>query len=163
MKRMTVILILFIIGMVGCGTAPSGGNVTTGSGAAQSEDEVDIRGEVTQLNRFSPEDRQGDNPDKETQDPNEPVSSDDSVKTSPLKDSLGSIMVEGKIESDTEHDKASVSVKEKTKIFKQQGEDTVPGDFADIVTGSVVEVTFTGPVAESYPVQATAGEIVILD
>ena len=35
------------------------------------------------------------------------------------------------------------------------------GSFDDLTEGTAVQVWFDGPVAESYPVQATAGSIVI--
>ena len=56
-------------------------------------------------------------------------------------------------------DKASVTVTGDTRIVTAEG---VSGTFADLANGQRVEVWFEGPVAESYPVQATAGEIRIL-
>jgi hypothetical protein len=75
---------------------------------------------------------------------------------------LGVLLVEGAKEKDTEHDKASVRVTKDTKIEKKTDKGLKPAKFEDIKKGSKVEVTFTGPVAESYPVQARAGRIVIL-
>jgi hypothetical protein len=75
---------------------------------------------------------------------------------------LGSILIEGELEKDTQFDKASVTVTEETRIFRQLDDETVEADFADLSVGQRVQAVFTGPVAESYPVQATAAEIVIL-
>ena len=96
-------------------------------------------------------------------DPDDPISSDDPVTPTPVKDVIGHILVEGEMEADTVHDKANITVKKQTVIEKQLGHDTVPAAFNDVKTGSTVEVTFTGPVEESYPVGAIAGKIVIIE
>ena len=74
---------------------------------------------------------------------------------------VGTIQVEGTVEPGTRHDKATIRVSRETKIFL--GRDGKPASFTFLHTGDLVEVTFTGPVAESYPVQATAARIVILE
>lgn len=74
---------------------------------------------------------------------------------------IGTIQVEGSLEPDTRHDKAVVRITRDTKIFKGRGGRRMP--FNSLVIGTLVEATFTGPVAESYPVQATASEVVILE
>jgi Protein of unknown function (DUF3221) len=51
-------------------------------------------------------------------------------------------------------DRASVRVTKDTVVWTAQG---VRGTAADLARGERVAVWFTGPVAESYPVQATAG------
>lgn len=58
-------------------------------------------------------------------------------------------------------DKASVEVLPDTEISRQQGQ--VPATPEDLEAGQLVEATFSGPVAESYPVQATANSITILE
>ncbi len=79
---------------------------------------------------------------------------------------IGSILVEGAIEDDTTFDKARIRVTDKTRIFQRERGERQAVTFDSINIGKVsvkVEVQFTiGPVAESYPVQATAAEIVIL-
>jgi len=74
---------------------------------------------------------------------------------------LAVILVEGKKTPTTENDKASVKVTDKTKIWKQVGDKKQPATVADLKQGAEVSVRFTGPVLESYPVQATAGELII--
>ncbi len=66
------------------------------------------------------------------------------------------------IEGKGQYDKASVKVTDKTVIKLGDGKDAKDGKFEDIKKGSKLVVWFTGPVAESYPVQATAGKIVIV-
>ena len=79
---------------------------------------------------------------------------------------IGSILVEGAIEDDTTFDKARIRVTDKTRIFQQERGERHAVTFDSLKIGKAlakVEVQFTiGPVAESYPVQATAAEIVIL-
>jgi len=76
---------------------------------------------------------------------------------------LGSVLVEGAKEKDTSYDKASICVTDKTKIEKLVGKERKPAKFEDLKKGAKVQALFTGPVAESYPVQAAAKEILILE
>lgn len=75
---------------------------------------------------------------------------------------IGSILIEGVIEEDTEFDRASATITDETRILEQRGEDRRVVGFEALRVGQRVEARFTGPVMESYPVQATAMEIVIL-
>jgi hypothetical protein len=87
------------------------------------------------------------------------------VSPAPLSNSgnvLGSILIEGAKERDTSIDKAMTRVTNRTRLFKMQDGKKVDARFEDLKIGLTVEATFAGPVAESYPVQGTAGEIVIL-
>ncbi|SDW47965.1 DUF3221 domain-containing protein [Tepidimicrobium xylanilyticum] len=69
------------------------------------------------------------------------------------------ILVEGEVEEDTIYDSANVTINDDTKILKDEQEVTV--DYLE--EGLTVEVVFDGPVAESYPVQGTAKEIIIIE
>jgi hypothetical protein len=73
----------------------------------------------------------------------------------------GSILVEGVIEKDTFYDKAWVTVPTETEIWLSLGDNLRKATFSDLQPGALVEVTFTGLVNESYPVQATAKSIII--
>lgn len=72
------------------------------------------------------------------------------------------ITVEGKVEKGAAYDRASVRVADETRVFVQKGDAFVSARPQALAVGQKVQATFTGPVAESYPVQATAGEIVIV-
>lgn len=74
---------------------------------------------------------------------------------------VGTLQVEGALEPGTRYDKATIHVGHKSRIFLGRG--GKPASFSFIHTGDLVEVTFAGPVAESYPVKATAATIVILE
>jgi beta-N-acetylhexosaminidase len=73
----------------------------------------------------------------------------------------GAILVEG---SGSIGDKASLSVSGTTPVLRRAKDAAVTAAvFADLKVGMRVEVWVDGPVAESYPVQAAASVIVIVD
>ena len=69
-------------------------------------------------------------------------------------------MVEGQVEEDTEYDRASVKINADTMIQKDDMSRLF--EIPDLRVGDRVEVYFTGPVAESYPVQGTAAIVRII-
>ncbi|NLZ52042.1 MAG: DUF3221 domain-containing protein [Thermoanaerobacteraceae bacterium] len=73
---------------------------------------------------------------------------------------VAAVLVEGKVESDTVYDKARVAIAKDSVILKTNGQELQP---QDLEQGMKVEVVFQGPVAESYPVQAQAKAIRVLD
>ncbi len=75
---------------------------------------------------------------------------------------IGGVRIEGAIDEDTSYDKAVVRVESDTRIYRQAGNAMVEVTFGDLTVGQTVEAWFTGPVAESYPVQVKASQIVIL-
>ena len=85
-----------------------------------------------------------------------------SVLNDAKKVTLGSILVEGQRDKDTSYDKASITILNTTKIEKLAGKDRMPATLDDLKAGVRVEATFSGPVAESYPVQARAASVLIL-
>jgi hypothetical protein len=74
-------------------------------------------------------------------------------------DSLPVLLVVAGPGSTSSVDRASVRVTKDTVVWTAEG---VRGDAADLAKGEQVGVWFSGPVAESYPVQATAGVVRIL-
>ncbi|HMQ52241.1 MAG TPA: DUF3221 domain-containing protein [Anaerolineae bacterium] len=85
------------------------------------------------------------------------------VSTGPNNDILGSILIEGQVESDTSFDKAAVTITAQTRIYEQLGQERRSTTFEALRVGQRVEAWFDGPVAESYPVQARASDVVILN
>jgi hypothetical protein len=75
---------------------------------------------------------------------------------------VNTVRIEGELEDDTQYDRAMVTITDETRIFRQEGQERVAATVTDL-QGQRVEADFTGPVMESYPVQATASEIVILE
>ena len=115
--------------------AGCGSNVDRNGPRAPSGKDADIRGQITDISIMESEEGGG---------------------------MLGSVLIEGSLEEDTEFDRASVTLMAETVIYKQLGEEVVEAAFSDLQVGQRVQAVFTGPVAESYPVQATAAEILIL-
>jgi hypothetical protein len=72
------------------------------------------------------------------------------------------MLVEGKLEQDTSVDKASVRVNMSSKVVRDETPITGLFAFSEIKKGDTVEVTFNGPVAESYPVQGVAATVRIV-
>ena len=73
--------------------------------------------------------------------------------------SLGSITVEGGEQPEgAVSDKAVVKVTKETAIFDAEGKPSTPDK---LQVGTEVKVWFTGPVAESYPVQGAASAVQI--
>jgi beta-N-acetylhexosaminidase len=75
---------------------------------------------------------------------------------------IGSILIEGKVEKDTGFDKASIRITKETKLLQREGGKETSIKFEDLKVGQKAEASFNGPVAESYPVQTSAGLVVVL-
>lgn len=73
------------------------------------------------------------------------------------------VLIENDPLEESGSDKASVEITPETRISRQQGQDQVPATPEDLEARQLVEAVFSGPVAESYPVQAAAGSITILE
>ena len=99
--------------------------------------EVDIRGTITEVNRIE-----------------SPGNGSSAI--------LGAVLLEGMVEEDTRYDKASITITRETAIFEQRGTELQSANFEDLVVGMRAEAAFAGPVRETYPLQGTAAELVIL-
>ena len=75
---------------------------------------------------------------------------------------LGVVRIEGEKDPNNTFDKAVVTVTKDTLIYRKDGDALVPQSFEALAVGQTVVARLVGPVLESYPVQGTAGEIVIL-
>lgn len=69
------------------------------------------------------------------------------------------ILIKGNIEKDTMYDQALVRITGDTSLMKGATEISL----TDLKEGTKVEVEFTGPVTKSYPAQATAKAIRVLE
>jgi hypothetical protein len=56
---------------------------------------------------------------------------------------------------------AWIAVEPRTAVVERAGSSVSRGSSAELAVGMRVQAWFTGPVAESYPVQATAGTVLI--
>ncbi len=59
--------------------------------------------------------------------------------------------------------KGAFTVTDETRIYERQGDKQVAVTLDDLQVGQLVEATYAGPVAESYPTQGEAASIVILE
>lgn len=84
------------------------------------------------------------------------------VSLSPTDDG-GSVSVEAPAPSAAGYDKAWVRITRDTTLLRQTSGDPATIEFADLAVGQHVDVWFTGAVAESYPVQATADVVLARD
>lgn len=77
-------------------------------------------------------------------------------------DTLGTLLVEEEpgVQSGN---KASTTVVADTLLLRETSEGFAPTDFATVAAAQTVSVWFSGPVAESYPVQGTAAAVVVRD
>jgi hypothetical protein len=73
------------------------------------------------------------------------------------------VLVEENPSDESGSAKGEFAVDDETEILDQRGGDPAPVPFEALRVGQLVEATYTGPVAESYPTQGVAGRIVILD
>lgn len=70
------------------------------------------------------------------------------------------LLVEGKLEDDTNYDEAYVNITKDTKIQKYDMDNSF--DYSELELGFIVEVTFKGSVKETSPVQGTAQTLKII-
>ncbi|HET6475099.1 MAG TPA: DUF3221 domain-containing protein [Thermoleophilia bacterium] len=133
LAALAVLAVLWVPVVVGCGGPAGGGTASTPSPTPPADGLADITGVVRELARPG------------SQDGGWPV-----------------LLVVADPGSDSSVDRASVRVTARTVVWTPAGEGRYELSAADLAVGQRVAVRFTGPVAESYPVQATAGDIEIL-
>ncbi len=77
------------------------------------------------------------------------------------KGTLGQILVES--HADKIVDKYMVTVKDETLILQQDGEKRREVDFEALETQQQVQIWFSGPIMESFPMQGTAEKVMITE
>jgi len=150
---------LLIALAVGCGSAgEANGGAGPGPGAwVPPAGPADIAGPVSTA---TPSDPPADDcVPSVAQDGNEPVSSSDPRTCgSTAAARLGTLLI---ADGTGRYGSATISVQGDTDIRGRTDAGYEAREFATLTPGARLEVWFEGPVAESYPVQATAGTIVI--
>ncbi len=97
------------------------------------------------------------------------MSNDGGRKVGPPKDNddegaaglIGVVLVEENPDEEAGSQKDSVTITRATRLVEQEEDDRASIGFDDLEEGQLVRAWYTGPVAESYPRQATARVIVI--
>ena len=74
---------------------------------------------------------------------------------------VGIVLVEENPDEETGSQKDNVTVTKATKLFQRQGQGLTQVGFDDLKVGQRARAWYMGPVAESYPRQATARVIVV--
>lgn len=161
-----------LCGILGCAT-PRSTSTTTGDEPGTHRGttllpstEADISGTITEVRRAtrntgSPGENEGSAPDT-------PVADDDARRGGPPRDNgnestadlIGVVLVEENPDEETGSQKDSVTVTRTTRLVEQGAHDRVSIGFEDLEVGQRARAWYTGPVAESYPRQATARVIV---
>ena len=73
------------------------------------------------------------------------------------------VLVEEDLSEESGSAKGEFAVTEETEILEQRDGQLASVGFGVLRIGQMVEATYEGPVAESYPTRGVAGRIVILD
>jgi len=74
---------------------------------------------------------------------------------------LGQILVESQVEKVV--DKYMVTIEDETLIFEQGGEERSQIAFEALKTTQKVQIWFSGPIMESFPMQGTAQQVVFTE
>jgi hypothetical protein len=180
LERVAAVLVgvVMLAGLAGCGD-DDGGDVAAGGGSdtsttasttdgegtggvrpAPQEGPPSLVGPITQVSaREQTQECDESDPDAS---PDDVVSSDDEPSGCGKSGVLGTFLVEDGVDPDGRALAASVKVPPDIAILREDGQGGwALASFDDLAVGQTVQVWFDGPVAESYPVQATAGSIVI--
>lgn len=128
---------------------------------------ADIRGIITEV-RQAPRESQSPGQDEGSA-PDAPVSNEDARSGSPpgadgnkgAAAPIGVVLVEENPDEEAGSQKDSVTVTRATRLVEQRVHGLTSIRFDDIEVGQRIEAWYTGPVAESYPRQATARVIVV--
>jgi hypothetical protein len=72
------------------------------------------------------------------------------------------VLVEEDLSEESGSAKGEFAVTDETEILEQRDGQLAPVDFEAVRVGQMVEATYDGPVAESYPTRGVAGRLVIL-
>jgi hypothetical protein len=169
--RNAVTCMVGLLLLVGCGdspgtAAPTGSSTDSPPATRQGPPtrQADLVGAIAVVTPFEPVTERCTRP--EQLDPNGAVSSDDPpICTDPDSDIEGTILVEVSRGEPVGGlgDKASLTIRRRTTAIWTCGptDALVPGSFEDLAPGQAVSAWVDGPIAESYPVQATASALAV--
>jgi hypothetical protein len=135
---LAVSLALVCFGLSGC-AGPKPGTTTSGEEPPLPSVEPAMEGIITEVGRMPQENSGGGG----------------------VRERVGVVLVGENPDEETGSQKDSVTVTKATKLFERQGRDLTQIGFDDLKVGQRVITWYTGPVAESYPRQATASVIVV--
>ncbi len=155
---------LILCSFSSCASAGSG-DITGGQGTEPNEPQLPttkaaIYGTITNIQNVPKRTSSQENTNQS--DPNVPVSSDEATgKVRSPGDAVGVVLVEENPDEEYGSQKVYVTITKSTRLLDQQEQGLISADFEDFELGQQVRVWYRGPVAESYPGQATARVVVI--
>lgn len=129
-------LVCFVLS--GC-SDPKPGTTASGEEPRLPSAEADIHGIITEVGRV-PQEGKG---------------------NGGVGERIGVALVEENPDEETGPQKDSVTVTKATRLFEQRGRDCTRIRFDNLKVGQRARAWYTGPVAESYPRQATASLVVV--
>ena len=135
---LAVSLALVCLVLSGCAD-PKPGTTASGEEPRPPSAEADIHGIITEVGRVPQEGNGGGG----------------------VGERLGVVLVEENPDEETGFQKDNVTVTKATKLFERRGRDLTQIGFDNLKVGQRARAWYTGPVAESYPGQATARVIVV--
>lgn len=123
--------------------------------------EPDVQGILTSIERFSP--RTENCVDRSDLPPNQPISSDDPPSCTLLPtDTVGTMLLEEDPDSEWGGEKVRLTVTTDTLLLRESGAVYAQIAFDDLERGHTLVAWTAGPIAESYPSQATASVVMSL-
>jgi hypothetical protein len=148
-----------LVTLASCGSAVREDTAVPATGPPSSE--PTIVGFVTAVTPFEPV--TGDCVEADPNaGPDSPVSSDDAPICSDRDTApLGTVLVEEDPMAVSGDEKISFTISRESTLLIEQDGSTAPLSFADLADGMAVSAWADGPIAESYPAQATAAAILV--
>ena len=135
---LAVSLALVCVVLPGCAD-PKSNATSSGEDPHLPSAEADIHGIITEVGRL-PQETNGD---------------------ASVGKRVGVVLIEENPDEEAGSQKDSVTVTKATKLLERRGQDLTPIAFDGLKIGQQARAWYTGPVAESYPRQATARVIVV--
>ena len=135
---LAVSLALVCLVLSGC-AGPKPGTTASGEEPRLPSAEADIHGVITEVGRMPQEANGGGS----------------------VGERIGVVLVEENPDEEAGAQKDSVTVTKATQLFERRGRDLTRIRFDNLKVGQRARAWYTGPVAESYPRQATASLVVV--
>ncbi len=159
--RMIRVLLPISVLLLASGCGDDVDDVESGIATELPDEEARFVGEVTSVTAFEPITENCIDP--ADADPDGTVSdADPPFCTDPDNTSVGQVLIEA-VPGEQEGDNVSLRVDASTTIFRAGAGAPSPATFDDLTDGMLVEAWVDGPVAESYPMQATASALLITE
>lgn len=129
-------IVLLLLALLGITAGLTACYPPVSDGAVAGQASLSLDGQILEISQASPQDREN--------------------------GLLGAILVEGTMQDGAQSALVSSAVTRDTRLWLQDGQTRRPISFDALTVGQSVLIAFRGPLAESYPMQGTADEIVVM-